>query len=135
MRSAGAARLHVPSSKVFRAAVTARSMSSLVPSGVRPTSSSEWGEITSIVDLPVEYSTGKSTIDVISPHSEELVGRTPEGTNEDMDRAVTAARNTFDEGTWSLAAPADRIAVVSKFAELYAAKMMDLAEVITTEMG
>ena len=80
-------------------------------------------------------STSKTTIDVISPHSEELVGRAPEGTTADMDRAVTAARTTFDEGTWSLAAPADRIAVVSKFAELYAAKMMELAEVITTEMG
>ena len=80
-------------------------------------------------------STGKATIDVISPHSEELVGRTPEGTTADMDRAVTAARTTFDEGTWSLADPADRIAVVSKFAEIYAARMMELAEVITTEMG
>ena len=78
---------------------------------------------------------GKATIDVISPHSEELVGRTPEGTTADMDRAVAAARTTFDEGTWSLAAPADRIAVVSKFAELYAANMMELADVITTEMG
>ncbi len=80
-------------------------------------------------------STGKTTIDVISPHSEELVGRTPEGTKEDMDRAVTAARNTFDDGTWSLASPEDRIEVVAKFADLYAAKMMELADVITTEMG
>jgi betaine-aldehyde dehydrogenase len=78
---------------------------------------------------------GKATIDVISPHSEELVGRTPEGTTADIDRAVAAARATFDDGTWSLAAPADRIAVVSKFAEIYAARMMELAEVITTEMG
>ncbi|MDQ1534121.1 MAG: aldehyde dehydrogenase [Actinomycetota bacterium] len=80
-------------------------------------------------------STGKATIDVISPHSEELVGRTPEGTTADMDRAVSVARTTFDDGTWSLADPADRIAVVSKFAEIYAGRMMELAEVITTEMG
>ena len=52
-----------------------------------------------------------------------------------MDRAVSAARTTFDEGTWSLADPAERIAVVTKFAEIYASRMMELAEVITTEMG
>ncbi len=78
---------------------------------------------------------GTATIDVISPHSEELVGRVPEATEADVDKAVAAARATFDEGTWSLAAPADRIAVVSKFAEIYAGRMMELAEVITTEMG
>src|SRR5450631_822646 len=52
MRSAGEARLHVPSSNVVRAAATARSMSAVVPSGARPTSSSECGEITSMVALP-----------------------------------------------------------------------------------
>jgi betaine-aldehyde dehydrogenase len=76
-----------------------------------------------------------STIDVISPHSEELVGRVPEGTEADIDRAVTAARDAFDNGEWSNASPADRIAGVTKFAEIYAARMMDMAEVITTEMG
>jgi betaine-aldehyde dehydrogenase len=80
-------------------------------------------------------STGKGTIDVVSPHSEELVGRTPDGTAEDMDRAVAAARTAFDEGDWSQADPAERIAVVQKFAEIYAAGMMDLAQVITDEMG
>jgi betaine-aldehyde dehydrogenase len=78
---------------------------------------------------------GTSTIDVISPHSEELVGRVPEGTEADIDRAVAAARDAFDTGEWSNASPADRIAGVSKFAEIYAARMMDMAEVITTEMG
>ena len=39
-------------------------------------------------------------IDVISPHSEELVGRVPEGTDADIDRAVAAARDAFDNGPW-----------------------------------
>ena len=77
----------------------------------------------------------KKTIDVISPHSEEVVGRVPEGVEADVDRAVAAARDAFDNGEWSHAAPADRIAVVQKFSELYAAAMMDMAEVITVEMG
>ncbi len=78
---------------------------------------------------------GTATIDVISPHTEEVVGRVPEGTAADMDRAVAAARATFDSGEWSLASPQDRIAAVQRFSDLYAARMMDLAQVITTEMG
>jgi aldehyde dehydrogenase (NAD+) len=78
---------------------------------------------------------GKATIDVISPHSEELVGRVPEGTEADVDRAVTAARDAFDNGEWPRLTPEERIAAVQKFCDLYAAHIPELAEVITEEMG
>src|SRR3954454_15485471 len=78
---------------------------------------------------------GSSTIDVISPHSEELVGRVPEGTEADIDRAVAAARDAFDNGEWSRMTPADRAAIVQNFSNVYAAQMMDMAAVITEEMG
>jgi aldehyde dehydrogenase (NAD+) len=78
---------------------------------------------------------GSDTIEVISPHTEEVVGRVPDGTAADMDRAVAAARAAFDQGEWSHASPEDRIAGVTKFAEIYAARMMDMAAVITEEMG
>jgi betaine-aldehyde dehydrogenase len=75
------------------------------------------------------------TIDVISPHTEEIVGRVPEAKEADVDRAVEAARRAFDESEWPQMAPADRMAIVQRFAEIYAARMMDLAAVITEEMG
>jgi aldehyde dehydrogenase (NAD+) len=78
---------------------------------------------------------GTGTIDVVSPHSEELVGRVPEGTEADIDHAVSVARRAFDEGEWPRMAPEDRIAAVQRFSDIYAARMMDMAEVITTEMG
>ena len=78
---------------------------------------------------------GSEVIDVISPHTEEIVGRVPDGTTADIDRAVAAARTAFDEGEWPRLAPADRIAAVQRFSDLYAARMMDMAQVITTEMG
>jgi len=78
---------------------------------------------------------GSDVIEVISPHTEEVVGRVPEGTTEDIDRAVAAARRAFDEGEWPRLSPEERIAAVQRFADAYAARMMDLAEVITTEMG
>ena len=53
MRSSGDRRGQSPLSNAVRAAATARSMSASVPSGTRPTSSSECGEMTSMVPLPV----------------------------------------------------------------------------------
>jgi len=41
---------------------------------------------------------GSAKLDVISPHTEEVIGRVPEGTAADMDRAVAAARDAFDNG-------------------------------------
>lgn len=74
-------------------------------------------------------------IDVISPHSEELVGRVPEALEADVDLAVAAARTAFDESEWPHLPPSERIAVVQRFSDLYAAHLGDMAEVITTEMG
>jgi aldehyde dehydrogenase (NAD+) len=78
---------------------------------------------------------GTGTIDVISPHSEELVGRVPEGTAADIDRAVGAARDAFDNGEWPRLSPEERIAAVQKFSEVYAAHIPDMAAVVTEEMG
>jgi aldehyde dehydrogenase (NAD+) len=78
---------------------------------------------------------GTGTIDVISPHSEELVGRVPEGTPADIDRAIAVARDAFDNGEWPRLAPEERMAAVQRFSEAYAAHIPDMAEVITEEMG
>ena len=78
---------------------------------------------------------GTGTIDVVSPHSEEVVGRVPEATPADVDRAVAVAREAFDGGEWPRMAPADRLAILRRFADLYTANLMPLAEVITEEMG
>ena len=50
------------------------------------------------------------TIEVISPHSEQVVATVPEGTPADIDAAVAAARNAFDHGPWPRMTPerADR---------------------------
>ena len=39
-------------------------------------------------------------IDVRSPATGELVGRVPKGTAADVDRAVRAAREAFNDGRW-----------------------------------
>jgi len=76
-----------------------------------------------------------ATIEVISPHSEELVARVPEATEADVDRAVDAARRAFDEGEWPRLSPTERATAVRRFADAYAARIPEMAAVITEEMG
>jgi betaine-aldehyde dehydrogenase len=76
-----------------------------------------------------------NVIEVISPHTEEVIATVPDASTADVDRAVTAARTAFDEGEWPRLSVQDRIAAVSKFAELYAGKLGDMASIITEEMG
>ncbi|MEU8193893.1 aldehyde dehydrogenase [Microbispora amethystogenes] len=78
---------------------------------------------------------GTGTIEVISPHSEEVVGRVPDGTTADMDRAVAAARDAFDNGPWPRTTMAERAAAVGRLAEIYEARQAEMAELITLEMG
>ncbi|MCW4355719.1 aldehyde dehydrogenase [Hoyosella sp. YIM 151337] len=74
-------------------------------------------------------------VDVISPHSEETVGSAPAGTPDDIDRAVAAARQAFDEGPWPQLDPSERLAAVQRITDAYNARQAELSELISSEMG
>ncbi|UBU19082.1 aldehyde dehydrogenase [Nonomuraea gerenzanensis] len=78
---------------------------------------------------------GTGTIDVISPHTEEIVGRVPDGTAEDMERAVAAARQAFDHGPWPRMTFAERAEVIARLAAIYNERQAEMAQLITEEMG
>ncbi len=78
---------------------------------------------------------GTDVIDVVSPHTEEVMGRVPDGTNADIDRAVAAARDAFDHGPWATMPLGERLDTIQRFADLYAARNEEMANVITAEMG
>lgn len=78
---------------------------------------------------------GTGTIDVISPHTEEVVGRVPEGTEGDIDAAVAAARRAFDEGPWPRMTPAERAEIVGRLSVIYAERQQEMADLVTAEMG
>ncbi|WUI02293.1 aldehyde dehydrogenase [Spirillospora sp. NBC_00431] len=78
---------------------------------------------------------GTGTIDVVSPHTEEVIGRVPEGTGADIDAAVAAARRAFDDGPWPRMPPAERAGIVGRLAAVYAERQGAMAELVTAEMG
>ncbi len=78
-------------------------------------------------------STGTGSIDVINAATEEVMGRIPEGTPEDVDRAVTAAKTAF--ASWRDTPSEERAKYILRLQEGLAARMQEIAEVITGEVG
>ena len=76
-----------------------------------------------------------ATFDVVSPTTEEVVGRVPEAMEADVDRAVSTARDAFDSGPWPRMAPAERGAILSKVAEAIRNDTDGLTQLIANEMG
>ncbi|GAA2727155.1 aldehyde dehydrogenase [Actinocorallia aurantiaca] len=78
---------------------------------------------------------GTGTIDVVSPHTEEVIGRVPEGTDADIDRAVAAARQAFDHGPWPRMTPAERAEVMGRLSAIYAANAQAMSDLVVAEVG
>jgi aldehyde dehydrogenase (NAD+) len=74
------------------------------------------------------------TLDVISSASEDVIGRVPRGTAEDVDRAVKAARRAF-EGDWSRSSREERAVWLEKLSAAMKARVPQIAEAIAHEVG
>lgn len=76
-----------------------------------------------------------ATIDVISPHTEQVIARVAEASQADVDRAVAAARAAFDDGPWPRLSGAERGAAMQRLLMALQMRGEQLAQVITNEMG
>ncbi len=76
---------------------------------------------------------GSGTLEVVHSATEEVMGRIPEGVPEDVDRAVTAARQAFE--AWSITAPEERAEFLSALASGLRARQDELASTIAQEVG
>ncbi|WP_435280384.1 aldehyde dehydrogenase [Streptomyces koelreuteriae] len=78
---------------------------------------------------------GQDVIEVISPHTEEVIGRVPHASTADVDRAVGVARRAFDEGPWPRMSLDERIEVVSRIKDGIVARHEEIARVISGQNG
>jgi aldehyde dehydrogenase (NAD+) len=76
---------------------------------------------------------GAETIDVVNASTEEVMGRIPQGTPEDVDRAVAAARRAFE--TWSQVPMTERAEHLRAIAAGLAARSDEIAATIAQELG
>jgi acyl-CoA reductase-like NAD-dependent aldehyde dehydrogenase len=74
-------------------------------------------------------------LSVISPVTEEVVMTFAEGTPADIDRAVAAAREAFDNGPWPRMSPQERGKALLEVAKLLEARLPELAQAWTTQVG
>jgi succinate-semialdehyde dehydrogenase/glutarate-semialdehyde dehydrogenase len=74
-----------------------------------------------------------TTIPVIDPATEELIGHAPVATPDDVDAAVTAAHAAFP--SWRSLAPAARARILLGAADALARRRDEIAAVISLELG
>ena len=74
-------------------------------------------------------------IELVSPNSEQVIGSVAEADEADMDAAVAAAREAFDEGPWSRMAPSDRVAILKRMSAHLHERTGDIARAWTLQMG
>jgi phenylacetaldehyde dehydrogenase len=75
------------------------------------------------------------TFPVYNPASGEVVAHVPEAEQEDVDRAVNAARNAFDNGPWSKMTTSQRGQLIWKVADLLEANLEEFAEIESLDNG
>lgn len=75
----------------------------------------------------------QSELDVINPATEGVITRIALGDDEDIDKAVRAARRAFD--SFSATSKEDRIALLGRIIETYKTRMEDFSDAIVKEMG
>ncbi len=74
-----------------------------------------------------------SFIQVVGAVSEEVIGRVPAGTVDDVGRAVAAARAAFD--SWSATSPAERADYLTKLHQGLMERSEEIARTVTAEVG
>jgi len=76
-----------------------------------------------------------ATFDSINPATGKLLARVAAGDEEDINRAVSAARAAFRKGSWADLAPAKRKKILLRFAEAILRHTEELALLETLDMG
>jgi phenylacetaldehyde dehydrogenase len=82
----------------------------------------------------VEAASGK-TFPVYNPATEEVIAHVAEGDAEDIDRAVKAARQAFENGPWPNLTPAERGRMIWRLGDLIYEHLEELAQLESLDNG
>ena len=78
---------------------------------------------------------GQGKIEVFSPATEQLIGHAPDSAEEDVNRAVQAARRCFDESDWPHLSFGERMAHLTRAADVFEKHVERIAAVTADESG
>ena len=74
-------------------------------------------------------------IEIVSPSTEEVVGRVGKASKADMDRVVAVARHAFDHGPWPRTTGAERAVVLRRIAGEMGKRADDFARAWSLQVG
>jgi hypothetical protein len=80
-------------------------------------------------------SLGGGVSEVISPSTEQFVGRAPSGSIADIDRAVAAAKDAFDCGPWRKLSWHERIGILAQVNKAMNERGPEIAELSALQSG
>ncbi len=75
------------------------------------------------------------TFTVVSPYTGETLATVPAGSPGDLDRAIAAARHSFDSGPWRRSELAERKRVLTRLGDLLVANIDEFGTLIAEEVG
>src|SRR6185295_7087952 len=75
------------------------------------------------------------TFETVNPATEEVIAQVAEGDKADVDLAVNAARNAFEQGDWPKMDARDRGKLLYKLADLIEENLDELAALESLENG
>jgi aldehyde dehydrogenase (NAD+) len=79
--------------------------------------------------------TSGETFDVVNPSTEEVFARVPKGGREDAQRAIAAARQTFDSEVWSGMDSDERVRIMRSVVDKFTEHEDELAELESMNAG
>jgi acyl-CoA reductase-like NAD-dependent aldehyde dehydrogenase len=82
----------------------------------------------------VDAASGK-TFDTLDPSTGEVLAKVAEGDAQDIDRAVAAARKSFDSGVWRDLPPAERAKALWRVGDLIEEHGLELAQLDSLDNG
>src|SRR5437763_12746870 len=82
----------------------------------------------------VEAASGK-TFETLNPATGEVLAKVAEGGADDIDRAVAAARASFDRGTWRDLPPSERAKVLWQVVDMIEERATEFAQLETLDNG
>src|SRR5690606_17161007 len=81
------------------------------------------------------WQAGSGTEDVLNPATEEVIGHAPVGNTVTARAAIAAARQAFDQGTWSALSMAERAGYMRRMHAALVARREQIASPIIAEVG
>src|SRR5262245_32577417 len=88
-----------------------------------------------VIDGELVPSASGDTMPIIEPATATEIGRVAAGGKEDLERAVTAARRSFEDGRWRNLAPLDKERRLRRLAELFADRGSVFSDLDTLDAG